>query len=172
MSIVKVNSFRHKNHDIVSCTDSLAGPGRPCLLSPVNGRHLESSTVVVPTLPRRYLGTYYGTVLRYLTDKAAQGRWDGHLVIWGSFCWLRLVNGYQRKSPAVGAWDTEPLPQPAATEVVQTQSLCELGRDSKRGSHHPTISGIQPTDCKTLTSIYLSVRAGSWPLKVHHSVVM
>lgn len=44
VSILKVNSFRHENHDIVSCTDSLAGPGRPCLLSPVNGRHLEYLT--------------------------------------------------------------------------------------------------------------------------------
>lgn len=56
VSILKVNSFRHENHDIVSCTDSLAGPGRPCLLSPVNGRHLEGVVHSSAYLTQKVLG--------------------------------------------------------------------------------------------------------------------
>lgn len=50
---------------IVSRTDSLAGPGRPCLLSPVNGRHLQQR------LPYLAGTSIPGVVLGYLTGEEA-----------------------------------------------------------------------------------------------------
>lgn len=53
------------SNDIVSRTDSLAGPGRPCLLSPVNGRHLQWR---LPYLAGTWIP---GGVLGYLAVEAA-----------------------------------------------------------------------------------------------------
>lgn len=138
--------------DIVSCTDSLAGPGRPCLLSPVNGRHLDDvgCTVVPTSYLTQKVGTWVLPAVLYLDTSQTRPHREGGTVLsnLGKLLlasigqWLSEKSREEPRSRSLGHCTPAPSRQPQKSSKLK--SLCELGRDSKRGSHHPAVFACCP----------------------------
>lgn len=119
------------------------------------------------------VGTWILTaVLSHLTGDSRTGKVGRYLVIWGSFSWVQLVNGYQSRAPQSELGYRTPAPA-SSSKVVQSrpgsQSLCELGRDSKPGSSPPFSCWSPAHSNTTLTSIYPSVLPPP-TFEVHHGL--
>lgn len=138
-------------NDIVSCTDILAGPGRPCLLSPVNGRHLEWCLADLGG----YFDTYRSTWAPH--RQSHTGKVGRYLVIWGRLNRVRLVNGYQSRAPQSELGRRTPAPA-GSSRVVQSralQSVTVRARPRFETRLSPPSFCWISCRCKTLTSVSL-----------------